>query len=139
MAARLRPDAQEHGPRAAIPQGDKVSMSGCLNRMPATKAMAEHWIVRTRRKRSEGRIGPRGDLTMAVGGAALGSQQVDASMQGVQVRPLGPHTTRATPDCLHFSPQTTGICIQFGLFNHRMIEVCPSPVARVVDAAVVEE
>jgi len=74
MAAGSRPDAEKNRPHASVLQGDKVSMPSCLNWMPPTLAMAEHRIVRTRLKRSERRICPRRDLTMAVGGAALGSQ-----------------------------------------------------------------
>jgi len=60
-------------------------------------------------------------------------------MQGVQVRPLGPDTTCATPDHLHRSLQSSPAKVQFGLLNDRMIEVCPFSVARVVHAAVVKE
>ena len=114
-------------------------MSGGLDGMPPSLAMAENWIVRTGLKRSPGRIRPRRDLAMVVGSAALGRQQIGATAQGIEVRPLGPDPARSTPD-YPFSPtQLARLCIQLRLLNHRMIEVGPFSVACVVHPAAVEE
>jgi len=139
MASSTRPHAQKHRPHAPVLESDKVGMPRCLDGMPAPVAVAEHGIVRTGLERSPGRICPRGDLAMAVSGAALGSQQVGASLQGVEVRPLGPDTTRATPDHLHGSPKAASGQVQLRLLDDRMFKVSPGSVARIVDATAVEE
>ena len=106
VAAGSRPDAQEDGPHAAVLKRDKIGMSGGLNGMPAPVAMTEDRIVWTGRKGSKRRIRPGRNLTMAVGSATLGGQQVNATMKSVEVRPLGPDAAGAAPDHSHGSFQS---------------------------------